>query len=259
MHRRSRLAITTVLAAGAVVLAGATGCGTATSTAKPKATVQTSAAIDPMKVLPETIHILGTTPYHYTMSLSDKDGTETVSGALDSASSTGSLTMKFEDISIELLRRGTDRWAKVAVPDVPNKWFHVSVDKMPKPYNRQLGELSFATDAVGVLRSIVTVNRTASGGYEGTFDLTKDHFTGLADDKMITDLGDKAKTVPFTAVLDEKQRLTKLHIDIPVTVDDPKGSTLDLMISDYGVAPTVTAPAGAAEATSDVYAIFADS
>jgi hypothetical protein len=74
------------------------------------------------------------------------------------------------------------------------------------------------------------------------------------DADILTKVGDKAKSVPFTATLDSSGRLTEFKID--GSGIDP-GLSMDMTFSDYGSAQNISKPTGTiVAAPSTVYDIL---
>ncbi|MEV4639393.1 hypothetical protein AB0J80_18780 [Actinoplanes sp. NPDC049548] len=103
--------------------------------------------------------------------------------------------------------------------------------------------------AVGaVFAAIVDVQRTGTGTYAGTADLTRQGDAEIVDEPTLKTLGERAKTVPFTATVDGQGRLTSAVVKIPaaeyVVTHDRYGATESL---------SEPAPDEQQKATEDVY------
>jgi hypothetical protein len=83
------------------------------------------------------------------------------------------------------------------------------------------------------------VKTTDGKTYTGTIDLTKATGGIAPDADVLRNVGDKAKSVPFTAKLDDQGRLTDLKID---------GGSIDpqlafkVAVTGYGTATNATTP-----------------
>jgi hypothetical protein len=100
----------------------------------------------------------------------------------------------------------------------------------------------------------VDVQSTGDRKYTGTLDLTKATDADIVDKKIVKDLGEAAKSVPFEATLDDKGRLSSLKINVPAGTKT-KAQTWEVTYSDYGTAPKVEKPPAAEtmEAPQAVY------
>jgi hypothetical protein len=61
------------------------------------------------------------------------------------------------------------------------------------------------------------------------------------DEEIVGKLGDKAKTIPFTATVDGQGRLTKLSLEMPAAGDTPPHK-VEVKFTDYGSATAVQKP-----------------
>lgn len=251
------------IAAGALVALAAallsTGCSTGkdnVTTTRAAVSATPSATQDPVAVLTAATRMLAATSYRYAITGTSNGDPVKVSGAQDMTNLAGSMVFQISDQKIEVLRKGGDRWVRVTVRGAPTGWYHVSAAKLPQPYDRQLVELTLAADSVAVLRQAVAVQPTGTGRYTGTVDLTRDAQGMFAGDDELKVLGDRAKNVPFTATLDERQRLTAAHIEVPQSAAET-GLTLDFAFTDYGTPVTITTPSGAREAPQKILDLFA--
>jgi hypothetical protein len=152
----------------------------------------------------------------------------------------------------------TRAWMKVGfsgtegltgLPKLPKTWMLLD----PKKLDREKvgGEEAFPlaydgdTDpgnASAVFRSIVDVRETGPGRFAGTVDLTREPEADIADAKRIKALGEKARSVPFQAVVDAAGRLTSTIVDIPAA-GRSKAAKYTITYRDFGSAAKVTEPA----------------
>jgi hypothetical protein len=165
-------------------------------------------------------------------------------GNLDPQADKATTTMKFTgqgtSSTMEIRAVGEDVYLKATgMPNVdPSKWLHLDV--------AQLSGTSFDIlpegDAAGASRfveNMADVQRTGDG-YRGTLDLTK--VSGRAG-VSVDVLGGKGNAVPFTATVDEQDRLTGLTIDLSSI--DAKLGTIKTTYSGFGEPVTVEAPPAA--------------
>lgn len=256
MSTRRAIAAGTLAALAAILLSTGCGPGKGTVAARATASATPSATENPVAVLTAATRLLASTSFRYTIKGTSEGEPINVSGSQDTANLTGSMVWQVGDEKIEVLRKGGDRWVRVTAPGVRTGWYHVSNAKLPHPYDRQFADLSFAADSVAVLQRAVTVQAAGTGRYTGTIDLNRDVQRLFAGDEDLKVLGDRAKNVPFTAALDERQRLTAVHIEVPQSAAHT-GLALDLTFAGYGAPVTITVPSGAPEAPQKVLDLFA--
>jgi hypothetical protein len=99
------------------------------------------------------------------------------------------------------------------------------------------------------------VQTTDGKTYTGTIDLTKATSSITPDANLLRNIGDKAKSVPFTAKLDDQGRLADLKSDGGSI--DPK-LAFQMAVTGYGTATDVTKPDASqvVEAPDSVLRIF---
>ncbi|GAA5183733.1 hypothetical protein GCM10023322_23720 [Rugosimonospora acidiphila] len=238
-------------AAALAVLGFAAGCSTGKTTAAGSAGNATGAAASSSSDAPKTALLastkqLGQQSYRYTISAAGMSG----SGAIDPAAKSTSISlsgvqagapMKIDDVTV-----GTDVYLKVDAGQLgaqlgvaPDKWMHLDTSSLGA------GELMAlpGADQEGVnqlLSGVVNVTSTDGNNLSGTIDLTKASGSSALDAAALSAAGDKAKAVPFTAVLDDQGRLSTLKIDGSGIVS---GLTVQMAFSDYGQPANITKPA----------------
>lgn len=166
----------------------------------------------------------------------------------------GSLTMTFlafgED---EPYARITTKPASVATRlGVPKKWLALNparvakFDDSPLSYAGEIDPLGMG----GLIEHSSDVVRDGSA-FTGTVDLTKiDEDESVITSANLERLGDKAKAVPFEAVIDEKSgNLTSLKIKVPA------GKACTLTYEKFGEVKSLSAPK-AKKAPAAVYAML---
>lgn len=123
-------------------------------------------------------------------------------------------------------------------------WMHVDVSKAAKGSELDIDLADpDLTGATGLVAGVLTVqgdNRTVTGTLDAT-KATAD--TGLLDTDTIKEMGAAAKSLPFTATLDDRGRLTRLEIDAPAADDVPAGKWA-ISISGYGQQSASPKPTG---------------
>ncbi len=140
----------------------------------------------------------------------------------------------------------------------PDKYMHMDGTKLGANSTLPLGTSQEPVDAAGLLAGLVDVKSTDGKSFTGTVDLTKVTGDNAPDADVLQKAGDKAKSVPFTAKLDDSGRLTDLKID-GASIDPELA--FEAAFSDYGKASGVTAPddAQVVEAPDSVLKLFQNS
>jgi hypothetical protein len=141
-------------------------------------------------------------------------------------------------IKTEMISIKDELWVRlVGMPGgvVPDKWMHVPADKVTEG-----GSLDIGDNQAKLESAAVAVERDGETGFKGTIDITK---TGQAPGEIVAQLGDKAKSVPFTAKVDAQGRLTSIVVDMTAVV--PGAGKLTTTYSGFGEPVTVSAPPAA--------------
>ncbi|NMO55549.1 hypothetical protein HH310_30735 [Actinoplanes sp. TBRC 11911] len=170
-------------------------------------------------------------------------------------------------LTMNALVRDEGTWMKAAfkpanlpgLPKLPSKWMKLDTSRV-----KDAGSQGFITfnednadpgDVYFLAMHAATVTETGSGQFAGTTDITSVP-TGdeLLDEATLKALGAKAKTVPFTAVVDAQGHLTSMTLKIPAA-GKSKAGTYTVKYSDYGKAtvPAVPAPGAQTPAPDAAY------
>jgi hypothetical protein len=159
------------------------------------------------------------------------------------------------ELKVKTLLVGQDLYVQVPGITKGSTWTHLDVSRLPEGANVGLrpGQIDPANTAQ-LLNSTTDVQQVDARSYKGTLDLTK--VAGLTGvDKVTVDsYGAAAKTVPFTAGLDDQGRLSALTIQLPAA-NGQQAQPLEILYTDYGVPVTAERPAASqiTEAPADLY------
>ena len=231
--------------AAAPALAGCAGkASRTTASGSPSAS---PSPLSPKDTLAASFKQLGQTSYSATVKDGDTTGEATVDSGHQSARV--SITMATSGVSIKLgtTAVGSDVWVTMDMgPQLnsqfgldPKKWMHVDKTRLKGDQAKQFDFTpSDPLDVDGLLDAVVDVKRTDSQHYSGTLDMTKATGSSKPADDVLTKAGDKAKSVPFTATLDDQGRLLSFKVDGAAV--DPSLAH-EVTISGYGT-QSVTAP-----------------
>ncbi|HWG98770.1 MAG TPA: hypothetical protein VNV66_05490 [Pilimelia sp.] len=231
--------------AGALLaLAMAAGC--ASKPDDPAATTTPTTAANPTAALAAA----GAKVSEQSFRLTGTIGEAKLTGAVDPTAKVSQMTMDIPSGDaagkIEMRAIGADIYVRMTFPDAPlpgfdgKKWFHVDSSKAGQgPWDKA------AVDAVQlakVLEGATDVQRTGPNEFKGTLDATKASATALqldADD--LKGMGEKAKSIPFTARVDDQGRLVNYRIEMPAAGAEP-AEPIDLTLSDFGTTVEVAKP-----------------
>lgn len=137
----------------------------------------------------------------------------------------------------------------------PAKWSIIDPDKLGDDVALPLDgdDPADPLDLDGLTQAITAAHRTDPTHYAGTIDMTKAGGVLGPDPSELSKAGAKAKSVPFTAVLDEQGRLTSFAIDASGT---GKHLSVSVTIMHYGAAKPVAVPTTAAPASASMYSLL---
>jgi hypothetical protein len=242
MNVRRRLAVTTVLSAGALVLA-ACGGGSSPHAETPRT------EMSPKDALQAAVADLASTSYAVELT-SPGDGSHET-GTVDPRKRTGTLNASAQsngvDTSLDAVMMSPDVWVKLDLgPDnerlgiVSKAWMKLDTAKVAHPAALpfDLTDFSDALDLGGLLAG-VDAHRDGAGSFTGTIDLTRATGVSAPDPAAVAKAGDKARTVPFQAAVDQQGRLIRIKIDGASINPD---LAMEISFSDYGMAAAVTRP-----------------
>jgi hypothetical protein len=149
--------------------------------------------------------------------------------------------------TVTIVQVGSSMWTKVDLGQTgstlgldPTKWLLIDQSKMTGPNSKHF-DLSGpdAFDVTGLMASTAGVKATDATHLTGTVDLTAATGINQPAKDALTQAGDKAKAVPFTAALDDQGRLTDLGINA-AGINSNLSETFSY--SNYGSPSAITAP-----------------
>ncbi|WP_433301641.1 hypothetical protein ACQP2F_06675 [Actinoplanes sp. CA-030573] len=259
------------LAGIATVLAlTVTGCGAVRgdgAVADPAAG-PSSAAADPRQALLDSVPDETVGAYAFDV----RGGDSPFSGVLDAPKKAIELRLTESGepnitLTMDIRAIGGKSWIKLAVkpagtpglPKIPKKWLLVDKAKMSGDGKDIVG-YDGSTDpgyAADVIENGTGIRPTGAGHFAGTTDLTRSTQAEILDGKALEALGDKARKVPFEAVVGGDGHLSTLTVKIPAA-GRTKARTYAVRYSGYGRTPTPTVPAAGEQqkATPIVYQLL---
>lgn len=240
-----RLAVAAVALFAAVGLA-ATGCGTKSSSTNADASAKPSPTLAPKDALLASTKSLAGTTYKFTIKGTDMTGQGAADPAAKAMTMTASGTENSASMKMDLVAIDTDVYMKLDLGAfnsqlgiTPGKYLHLDATKLGANSNLPVQPGGNPLEIDGMLAGLVDVKTTDGRNFTGTMDLTKATGSSTLDADAVAKAGDKAKAVPFTAVLDDKGRMIDLKID--GSGIDPTLS-IEVSLSDFGTGVNVTKP-----------------
>lgn len=197
-----------------------------------------------------------------------KGGGTPMSGVLDSSRKTAQLKIVQSDaditLTMALLMIDDKSWIKIGyrpanlpgMPRIPNKWLVVDPARLTDKKGVPTGYDGDADpgDVLLLVQNAGAVTAKGPGRYAGTTDLTASGRAEIVDKATLTKLGEKAKSVPFEAVVDSAGRLTLMLVRVPAATG-VKASTYRVSYTGFGTTEVPGVPTGSQQtrATSAVY------
>jgi hypothetical protein len=240
MNARPRIAVTTALAVGTLALAG---CGSHSTGSRPRT------AMSPKDALMAAVEDLAETSYAVELTSPGDDAREV--GTVDPRTPTGTLSASAVaggvDTSLDAVMISPDVWVRLDLGAANQQlgirsksWMKIDPRKVPDPKALpfDLTDFSDALDLTKLLAG-VSAHRTDAHTLAGTIDLTQATGVSAPDAAAVSRAGDKARSVPFRATVDDQGRLTRLAVDGATISPD---LAMEISFSDYGTAAAVTRP-----------------
>jgi hypothetical protein len=242
------------LAGLAAILALTTaGCGLATDPGDTPAAAPTSTKpLDPKSALIDAVPNEKDGAYHFEVT----DGDVPQSGVLDAPHQAAILKIEQHEknpdftLTMTTLMVGKQTWVKMAVtpalpglPKIPKNWQLIDGAKI-KDNQLPIG-YDGSTDpgyAQLLVQKAQGVKETSPGHYAGSTDLTRSTEADIVDPKTLKKLGAKAKSVPFTAIVDSAGNLTSLIAKIPAA-PGVEARTYSIKYDGFGATSAPAAPA----------------
>lgn len=200
---------------------------------------------EPENVLLASAKSLGTASYKFTVQADGLTGTGSADGANDRMHAALSGREQNVSVAMDIIVVDFDVYMKMAPGPLtnalgipPNKYVHIDATKLGENSTLPIFPGRGPLDVAGLMGGMVA-QTTDGKSFSGTVDLTKATGDDAPPAALLEKAGDKAKSVPFTATLDDQGRMTHLKID---------GSAIDPQLvweatySDFGSPAGVTPP-----------------
>ena len=224
-----------------------------------------SPSVAPKDALLASTKSLATASYKFTINEGGLTGTGSADGANSKIHAAISGQEQNVSVKMDMIVVKTDLYLKMdfgalnsTIGIQPDKYLHMDGTKLAANSTLPLGTSKEPVDTAGLLAGLVDVKTTDGRSYSGTVDLTKATGDNAPAADLLQKAGDKAKSVPFTATLDDHGRLTDLKLD--ASSIDPQ-LAFEATFSDFGKASGVTAPddSEVVEAPDSVLKLFQNS
>ncbi|MFG2048803.1 hypothetical protein ACGFIW_15395 [Micromonospora sp. NPDC048935] len=230
------------------------GCGPKSEPASaPQSSPSASPTADPKESLLDAVPD-GT---EGTFRFSGKDATSTISGRVDPAAKGVELNTTIppgaDGISVKMsvLIIAEEAWMKMkltgqaGLPKFPDKWMKLDRTKLTDSDTIPAYDGADQGNAGPLIQAATSVQEQSPGQYAGVIDVSVGNAAKVLEEGEAAALGEAAKTVPFTAVVGADKQLSSLTLKIPAA---GKAKAYDYVINyaDYGTAPKITVPTGAA-------------
>ena len=241
--RRLAIAGVAVFAAAGLMAGCASKNGTGASaspSAKPSPTVAGKAA------LLASTKSLATSSYNFTIKSARVDGTGAADPTNKMAKATATVGMNGMSLKVDFIQVGSDLYAKLDLGPLgsqlgiqTDKYYHADATELGDSTNLPFGTTGQPVDASGLLAGLNDVQSTDGKHFTGTIDATKMTGDFAPNSDALKNAGDKAKSIPFTATLDDQGRLTDLNVN-GSSIDPALG--IEITVSDYGSATGISKP-----------------
>ncbi|XVV14017.1 hypothetical protein ACQP2X_06585 [Actinoplanes sp. CA-131856] len=217
-------------------------------------------AESPRETLLKTVPDENTEAYAFDV----KGAVQPMSGMLDAPNKTTQFKVTHAEDGVTLamsaLLIDDKSWMRVSLtgapgfPALPKKWMPIDPKKIKNPDDVPTGYEDELDPGYAdlIIRSSGDVRVTSPDHYAGTTDLTASTEAEIVEDATLTALGEKAKAVPFEAVVGPEGHLSILLVKIPAA-GKAKPVNYRVTYAGYGRTTTPKAPADTATPTEAVY------
>ncbi|MFY1617911.1 hypothetical protein [Micromonospora sp. WMMD736] len=236
----------------AAVLAATTllaGCGTQS---EPTSAPQSSPSASPKDALLAAVPDGKEGAFRF----SGKDASSTIDGRIDPAANAFELNMVMPPddgvvVKMSFLVIKDQNWVKAkfsgrpGLPKFPDKWMKLDRTKLTDAASIPTYDGVDQGNAGPLIQAATEVEEKSPGQYVGFIDVSAGEAAKALEDGEAAALGEAGKKVPFTAVVGADKHLASLTLKMPAA---GKTKAYDYVVkyADYGSAPKITAPTGAA-------------
>ncbi|MGC4852502.1 hypothetical protein ACLQ24_03705 [Micromonospora sp. DT4] len=187
---------------------------------------------------------------------SGKDSSSTIDGRIDPAAKAFELNMVMPPddgvvVKMSFLVIEDQNWVKAkfsgrpGLPKFPDKWMKLDRAKLTDAASIPTYDGVDQGNAGPLIQAATSVEQKSPGQYVGFIDVSAGEAAKALEDGEAAALGEAGKKVPFTAVVGADKHLASLTLKMPAA---GKAKAYDYVVkyADYGSAPKITVPTGAA-------------
>ncbi|MFG1880804.1 hypothetical protein [Micromonospora sp. NPDC049102] len=240
----------------AAVLAATTllaGCGPKSEPpAAPQSSPSASPSVSPKEALLDAVPDGTEGAFRF----SGKDASSTIDGRIDPAAKAFELNMVMPPdegvvVKMSFLVIEDQNWVKAkfsgrpGLPKFPDKWMKLDRAKLTDATSIPTYDGVDQGNAGPLIQAATSVEQKSPGQYVGFIDVSAGEAAKALEDGEAAALGEAGKKVPFTAVVGADKHLASLTLKMPAA---GKAKAYDYVVryADYGSAPKITVPTGAA-------------
>ncbi|MEU7845251.1 hypothetical protein AB0B39_30285 [Micromonospora sp. NPDC049114] len=240
----------------AAVLASTTllaGCGSKSEpAAAPPSSPSASPSVSPKEALLDAVPDGTEGAFRF----SGKDASSTIDGRIDPAAKAFELNMVMPPddgivVKMSFLVIEDQNWVKAkfsgrpGLPKFPDKWMKLDPTKLTDAASIPTYDGVDQGNAGPLIQAATSVEEKSPGQYAGFIDVSDTEAAKALEEGEAAALGEAAKKVPFTAVVGADKHLASLTLKMPAA---GKAKAYDYVVkyADYGSAPKISAPTGAA-------------
>ncbi|MET8528844.1 hypothetical protein [Micromonospora sp. NPDC005172] len=240
----------------AAVLAATTllaGCGPKSEpAAAPQSSPSASPSVSPKEALLDAVPDGTEGAFRF----SGKDASSTIDGRIDPAAKAFELNMVMPPdegvvVKMSFLVIEEQNWVKAkfsgrpGLPKFPDKWMKLDRAKLTDATSIPTYDGVDQGNAGPLIQAATSVEQKSPGQYVGFIDVSAGEAAKALEDGEAAALGEAGKKVPFTAVVGADKHLASLTLKMPAA---GKAKAYDYVVryADYGSAPKITVPTGAA-------------
>ncbi|MEU8182490.1 hypothetical protein AB0B85_12785 [Micromonospora sp. NPDC049044] len=187
---------------------------------------------------------------------SGKDATSTIDGRIDPTAKAVELNLDMPPndgvvVKMSFLVIDEQNWVKAkfsgrpGLPKLPDKWMKLDPTKLTDAAGIPTYDGADQGNAGPLIQAATSVEEKIPGQYVGFIDVSAGEAAEALEEGEAAALGEAAKKVPFTAVVGADKHLASLTLKMPAA---GKAKAYDYVVNyaDYGSAPTISVPTGAA-------------
>jgi hypothetical protein len=136
----------------------------------------------------------------------------------------------------------------------PKAWMRLDMAKLAPSFVASLSSVD-QTNVTEFMAGLSSATATGHGTYRGTIDGTKINVLSEFEASQAKALGRAAKSLAYTAAVDDHGRMIRFAVSIPAIRKDP-AFTYSATFSDYEKPVAISAPSQAVPAPASIYNVL---